>query len=124
MSHPNPILIIEDDPDIRTTLEMLLSNEGYRVITANHGAEALDLIRSQNILPSLIFLDLMMPIMDGRTFLREVLADPLIPRIPIFVLTAATETVHERIQGTMRKPFDIEEILEVAQKFARTASQD
>ena len=62
------VLVVEDDETLRTTVAEALEDEGYQVITATNGAEALRLVRAAE--PDAIVLDLMMPVMDGRAFLE------------------------------------------------------
>src|SRR3954471_23654673 len=63
------VLVVDDDPDILQTLALCLSTEGYRVLMAANGKEALDLLGNQK--PACILLDLMMPVMDGWQFVGE-----------------------------------------------------
>src|SRR5258705_13467488 len=63
------ILVVDDDPDILQTLALCLSTEGYGVLMASNGQEALDVLRQQK--PACILLDLMMPVMDGWQFVTE-----------------------------------------------------
>lgn len=80
------ILIVDDDPDIGSSLEELLTNDGYRVLIAKNGQEGLDLTRAHH--PRVILLDIMMPVMDGYEFLRIQREDPSIAKIPVIVLSA------------------------------------
>ena len=81
-----PVLVIEDEPDSRIMLATLLTMKGYSVVTAEHGAEGLDLAKHAK--PCLILLDLMMPVMDGQGFRRHQLADPAIADIPVVLVSA------------------------------------
>src|SRR5438128_9647261 len=63
------VLVVDDDPDILQTLALCLSTEGYRVVMAANGQEALDLLTRER--PACILLDLMMPVMDGWQFVGE-----------------------------------------------------
>src|SRR5229473_1846814 len=63
------VLVVDDDPDILQTLGLCLSSEGYRVLMAANGKEALDILDREH--PSVILLDLMMPVMDGWQFVAE-----------------------------------------------------
>jgi two-component system response regulator MprA len=83
MTQP-PVLIVEDDPDIRQFLRLALEQEGYLALTAENGQVALDLVMRQP--PGLILLDLSMPIMDGWTFARTLKERGF--DIPIVVMTA------------------------------------
>jgi DNA-binding response OmpR family regulator len=82
------ILLIEDDDDLRELLAELLRAQGIEVRVAQHGREALAVLRSGAPLPALILLDMMMPVMDGPTFRAEQRGDPALADIPVFVLTA------------------------------------
>lgn len=82
------ILIVDDDDDIRLALAEVLEDEGYQVRTAANGSEALDLLRTSPN-PCMIFLDLMMPVMDGWTFREHQLNDPVLAEIPLYVISAA-----------------------------------
>ena len=86
-------LIVEDDPDSVRLYADLLAEEGLDVRTAGNGREGLD--RLAESVPSVIVLDLMMPIMDGFTFLEHVQNDPVWCRIPVVVLTAMILTPEE-----------------------------
>lgn len=83
------ILVIDDDPDVSDAVAMVLTDEGYRVITASNGKEGLECLRRGEE-PSLILLDLMMPVMDGYQFRLAQRQDPALASIPVVVLTAGT----------------------------------
>ncbi len=83
------ILIVEDDAAIRESLRDLLLDEGYRVAEAAHGAEALERLSSE--MPSLMIVDLWMPVMTGGELLARLAADPRFASVPVVVLTAANE---------------------------------
>lgn len=107
-----PILIVEDDQDIREMLQSLLEDEGYEVWTATNGRVALDLIRTRPSSPGLVLLDLMMPILDGAGFLREYAADSNLPPVPILMLTAShSPGTIEGVAGLIKKPLDLEHLL-------------
>src|SRR5512132_4356371 len=81
------ILIVEDDVDVRDALMQVLEFEGYRVTGASNGEEALAALRAGGR-PSLILLDLMMPVMNGSQFRAAQLADRALAAIPVIVLSA------------------------------------
>jgi len=108
------ILIIEDCDEIRIDLAELLRDEGYEVVTARHGAEALALLGSRPA-PSLILLDLMMPVMDGWQFRKQQLDTPDLALIPVVLLTGSNNAQqHARDLNAVdcvQKPFDLDQLL-------------
>src|SRR5437763_13458646 len=84
---PLTILIIDDDPPILSGLSELLQAEGYNVAVAGDGRAALDQLR-HGLRPSVIILDLMMPVMDGWDFRHEQMKDAELREIPVIVITA------------------------------------
>ncbi len=116
------ILIVEDDRDIRESIEELLRDEGYQVISTVHGLDALRKLRAMSELPRLILLDLMMPEMDGFTFRAEQLKDPKLAAIPVVLMSAGGELEAKAkqlsAQGVLKKPFrDLELIFSTIAKF-------
>ena len=111
------ILVVEDDPDIRDTIAEVLADEGYTVLSAKHGAEGLVCLRDAKQLPSVIILDLMMPVMDGIAFRQEQRKNPDWADIPILVLSA-DRTSRDKAEamgarGYLQKPFDIDQFLKL-----------
>jgi len=108
------VLVVEDDPSTCTALQMLLELEGYCVETAENGAVALQHLRD-NVLPSLILLDLSMPVMDGAAFRRAQLADPYLAQIPVVVCSAihpeGVKMDHLKAAAYLTKPVDIDILL-------------
>ena len=100
------VLVVDDDKDIRDLLSEALAGEGYSVVAARHGAEALERLRCRRA--DVILLDLMMPVMDGPTFLDAKNADPVLRDIPVIAMTAATRSHIEGAVTLMRKPFDLD----------------
>lgn len=90
------ILLADDDPDVIEVVSIILEDEGYEIVTASDGAEALEKIRSED--PSLVILDLLMPNVDGFAVFNT-LHDPAYERwsqIPVIVLTSVREEVSKR----------------------------
>jgi CheY-like chemotaxis protein len=85
------ILIVDDEDDLRNTMRELLKMYGFRIDTAANGKEALDSLQ-RNGVPCLIMLDLMMPVMDGWTFLHELhaLSAPY-ASVPVVIVSAAVD---------------------------------
>ncbi|NND72063.1 MAG: response regulator transcription factor [Rhodothermales bacterium] len=89
------ILLVEDEPDIRALLGYNLRNEGYGVLEAQNGAEAITIAEGHN--PDLIVLDIMMPVMDGLECCRRLRDHQTLSSVPILMLTARTgESSHVR----------------------------
>ena len=106
------VLVIDDDPDILQTLGLCLSSEGYRVLMAANGKEALEILDREH--PSVILLDLMMPVMDGWQFVAEL--DHRGRRdVPLLILSADRSVQGHaqqlRASGHLAKPFDLDELL-------------
>ena len=102
------VLVVEDDDDIRESLKDGLENEGFAVDVARNGKEALNLLRSKES-PCLVLLDMMMPVMDGRGFLDEILKDTTLSKIPICVVSAtATRLDITGAIGFLKKPVDLD----------------
>jgi CheY-like chemotaxis protein len=110
------VLLVEDDFDVRDAFQVLLKRQGHRVVCAGNGQEALDLLRSEP-LPSLILLDLMMPVMDGWRFREEQLKDAALAHIPVIVISAAehaeTHAASIGAVGYLKKPFPLERLVEM-----------
>jgi CheY-like chemotaxis protein len=108
------ILIVEDDDDIREALAQILQLEGYVVREAANGREALD-ISAQHPKPSLILLDLMMPVMDGYQFRAEQMKDANLSKVPVVVISADT-SVYEKMASfgaaaVLPKPISLDRLL-------------
>jgi two-component system response regulator MprA len=107
------VLLVDDDRAIRDSLARALDLEGYEVLTAADGAEALRITREEH--PDVLVLDVMMPSVDGLTVCRVLRFEQ--DRTPILMLTARTETT-DRVAGLdagaddyLPKPFDLDELL-------------
>lgn len=113
------IMVIEDDEDIRNVLVDVLADEGYETHSAGNGKEALETLRLMPK-PCLVFLDLMMPIMDGREFLDEVMKDSYLAPVPVVVVSAIADKADVTgAVGFLKKPIDMVMILDVAEKYCR-----
>lgn len=98
------ILLAEDDYDLREAMIDVLELEGYSVKAVPNGLEALEWLLGTSAPPSLIFLDLMMPVMDGWQFRLEQLARPALASIPVVVLSANEEIPVDDGVLRLRKP--------------------
>lgn len=123
------ILIVDDEPDIVSYLEMILQDNGYSTLVARDGNEALAAVRREK--PGLVTLDISMPEASGTRFYKEVRTDPELKGIPIFIVTGVTglggdEYAYEKFishrrlvpppEGYFPKPIQREEFLEAVRK--------
>ncbi len=126
---PKRVLVVDDEPDVVSYLEMLLRDSGYETLTAVDGTEALDKVRSEH--PDLVTLDISMPKASGTRFYREVKTDPELAPIPVVIVTAVTgyggdTHAYEKFisnrklvpppEGFFPKPIDREAFLEAVEK--------
>ena len=117
-----PILVVEDSAEIRQSLEWLLRVDGFAVVTAVHGADALRKLQA-GLRPCLILLDLQMPEMDGFEFRKLQLQAPQLAHIPVVVYadTKDPEAVTKQLQAAafVRKPLDLDTLLAVVEKYCK-----
>jgi CheY-like chemotaxis protein len=104
------ILVVDDDPEVREALCDVLEDEGYAVVRAANGAEAIRYLRKGR--PRAIVLDLTMPVMDGYEFLDRRASDPSLCDIPVVVVSATIDArvPHEDVE-VIRKPIDLDALL-------------
>jgi CheY-like chemotaxis protein/predicted transcriptional regulator len=116
----NRVLVVDDDADIRQQLAEILAEEGYDVITAANGREALERLRDGGR-PSLILLDLRMPVMDGWALRAELKKDPRMQQIPVVLLSgqgnAREEATRLDAHACLVKPVPYPTLLGTVQKF-------
>ena len=114
MSEAPLILVVDDDHDSRTLLELALSTSGYLVETAVNGRDALESARRRP--PRLILLDLAMPVMDGFTFRNEQLRDQTLSSIPVICVSgrhdAARVSRRMQVAACIPKPFDLTVVID------------
>ena len=118
------ILIVDDEPYVIRSLSFVLKREGYQVETAKDGIEAIEIVKRWK--PRLVFLDIVLPGMDGVEVCREIKADPKLRDIYILVLSAkAQEKDRQKIfsagaNGYMTKPFSPKKLVERLRKLFRS----
>jgi DNA-binding response OmpR family regulator len=114
------ILLADDEEDIKTVVTMFLQSEGFEVVTAFDGLDALEKAQSEK--PDLILLDLMMPVLDGYEVCKRLRASEQTANIPVLILTAATQkesrarALRVGAKDYLVKPFEPERLLEKIQK--------
>jgi CheY-like chemotaxis protein len=108
------ILVVDDDADCREMLSDLLSKAGYSVACAENGREALDFINTST--PSLMILDLMMPVMSGWELLARQKFDPRLESLPVVVVSASGLSQEVHAEAVLRKPVDFKALMNVVKQ--------
>jgi len=112
------VLVVDDDREIRVALAAILVAEGYGVLEAANGEEALEVLRT-GVRPSVILLDLMMADRSGWRFFDERDKDPRLVGIPVIVLSAFPDSAEARARRAsdyLRKPVDFDSVIEVVEQ--------
>ena len=113
--------MVDDDEDIRTTIQQILEEEGYRVLAAPNGEEALRLLAAHPA-PRLILLDLMMPVMDGARFKARLTAAPRLGAVPVVIISAGGGLAHKaslmKAAGYLAKPIDLRTLMGTVEHWA------
>jgi CheY-like chemotaxis protein len=115
------VLVVDDDPELRASLEEILSDRGYRVATAADGAEALAWLSASGTVPQLALIDLMMPGMDGFALRARMLADPQLAQVPAVVISGAGVLAQKRAAElrapVLRKPVGLGVLLATVERY-------
>ena len=113
------ILVVDDDADLRETVEQVLDDSGYDVTAVGSGQAALDQLKA-GARPRLILLDLMMPEMNGWQFLERAQADSMLDAIPVVIMTArkAPDLQPSPSKQVLHKPFDSAALLRAIARYA------
>jgi DNA-binding NarL/FixJ family response regulator len=124
---PKQLLLIDDDPNLILLVKDYLEFRGYQVVTAENGQEALDVLQKET--PDMIICDVMMPQMDGYSFVEHVRKDPRTSWIPVLFLSAKGQS-QDRVKGLntgadvyMVKPFEPEELVAQVESSLKQASR-
>jgi two-component system, chemotaxis family, chemotaxis protein CheY len=120
-----PVLVVDDDRDVRDAVVTMFETEGYTAVGAADGRQALEMLKAGTVRPCAILLDLRMPRMDGWAFRAAQLCDPMLALIPVIVLsaeeredvTAAAQSM--RALAGMTKPVDWDELLRLVETQCR-----
>lgn len=117
--HKSKVLVVDDDPCIRSLLAAWLQDAGYRVGVAGDGQQALEQVRRDR--PDVLLLDLAMPRLDGYGVIKWLRQQPESRDLPILVLSADVWAPRNlrglRIEGFLSKPFDLDEVLARVKEF-------
>lgn len=116
------VLLVDDEHAILDALSGILEDEGFRVVTAGNGREALARLE-EGPPPDVALVDVMMPVMDGRELLREVQGDARWRDIPVVLMSAVPQAILERdaplsCAGFFQKPFDLWQLLDRLRELA------
>jgi CheY-like chemotaxis protein len=116
------VLLVDDEHAILDALSGILEDEGFRVVTAGNGREALARL-GEGTPPDVALVDVMMPVMDGRELLREMQGDPRWRDIPVVLMSAVPQGIRERdapltCAGFFQKPFDLWQLIDRLRELA------
>jgi CheY-like chemotaxis protein len=122
------ILVVDDDTELRRSLEEVLTEAGYDVSCATNGEEALRALADERE-PNAILLDLAMPVMDGWTFRSLQRSDPRLAHIPTVIITASLSADPAQVErlapdAFLAKPFSLERLIETLRRLAAPADGD
>lgn len=112
------VLVVEDDPDIRLLLKSVLESEGYRIVEAATGKDAVSL--ASEVRPRLILMDISLPLLDGLSATRQIKSDDSLRDMPVIAVSAYDSVRRRAVQagcaGLITKPIDLEELKAVVSR--------
>ncbi|TMB33127.1 MAG: response regulator [Deltaproteobacteria bacterium] len=115
-----PLLLVEDDADVRDAIAATLRDEGYVVAEAENGRLALEWLQ-RNSDPCLVLLDLWMPVMSGMELRERMVQDPRLAALPLVVVSAAGDGKARAEEmgaiGYLRKPLDLQDLLATVERY-------
>jgi CheY-like chemotaxis protein len=111
------VLVVDDNEDLREVAVEALRREGYRVLEAGNGKRALEILAELEQAPSVVLLDITMPVMNGRQFLAALADRPLLASIPVIVLSAIGGEDVRGASRMLRKPVTAEALVGVARQY-------
>jgi DNA-binding response OmpR family regulator len=114
------ILIVDDDADLMAFLFSVLIDEGFSIVAASHGQQAMDLLE-RGLRPHLFLIDLMLPRISGFDLLNHIRTDRSLRTIPTIVMTGASERSPIVADVVFQKPFDHNELLAAIRRLIATA---
>jgi CheY-like chemotaxis protein len=112
------VMVVDDDPLIRESLSELLDEKGYSVLKAENGRKALDVLKSIPQPPCMVVLDLAMPVVNGREFLKFRAADPALRQIPVVVVSGSLVPPMplEGVEAFLPKPVEVDRLLAIIRR--------
>lgn len=115
------VLVVEDDPDIQTTLSDLFTREGYHVDVVPNGAEAITFL-DENEHPNVVLVDLLMPGVVGNELLEYLHSDEELSAIPVAIVSGSPQLAPQGYK-VFRKPIDVTTLLEFVREGATRAAR-
>jgi CheY-like chemotaxis protein len=117
---PSKILVVDDDPVIRDMMVEILEFEGYPMQAARNGLAALEILRGND--DYLVFLDYLMPVLNGRELCAMLASEPALQNRHVIVLMSALDTLAEasttcNVDATLPKPFSVEDVVNILQPY-------
>ncbi len=116
------VLVVDDERDIREAVAEVLKDEGYDVIDARDGAEALSQLRAHH--PAVVLLDLMMPGMNGWEFCAARMREPELCAIPVIVISALGRVSGIDAAAFLQKPFELDALVSAVRQYADVDGHD
>ena len=112
-SNAKTVLVVDDEPVLRTIVREILHEEGYAVIEAADGRVMLEIMARER--PDLVLMDVMMPGIDGREAYRQLRSNPEHRDVPVVMMSAGVRPIRldPSIAGFMAKPFDVTQLVEL-----------
>ena len=123
MGYQNKIMIVDDDPDILHSLQMMFETEGYEVVTVDNGWKCITELK--NGFRGIIILDIMMPVMDGIETIKNMVIEGFIEDNTIIILTVKKiqgeefDEIYKYIYDYIQKPFDVSHLLNTVKKISK-----
>jgi CheY-like chemotaxis protein len=120
LEHRATVLLVDDDSAVRSAVNDFLDEEGFAIVSATNGSEALNILQA-GLRPNVILLDVLMPVMDGWDFRATQLANPLLRDIPVIVMSASGfghGTICHQLNATdvLAKPLELGLLLETLRR--------
>ncbi len=121
--HEPVVMVVDDSMTVRKISSRMLEREGYRVVTAKDGVDALE--KLLEVVPDVMLVDIEMPRMDGFDLTRNVRADAKLKEVPIIMITSRTADKHRNyareigVDHYLGKPYNEEELLDLVARYAR-----
>jgi CheY-like chemotaxis protein len=112
-SNVKTVLVVDDEPVLRTIVREILHEEGYAVIEAADGRVMLEIVAREH--PDLVLMDVMMPGIDGREAYQQLRSNPEHRDVPVVMMSAGVRPIRldPSIAGFMAKPFDVTQLIEL-----------